>query len=185
MMDAGGVKRLIQEEFVGRGMEHEVGGVHDQKRVLKDYDPKEFDEETGETFFKPTASVFDYLTDLMLANHLFSDDLKLEGFYEEGNNLHIVISQPFVQGQHPKEWEALVENLQRQGLQHEFPGTVKARFLVDGGPAGQIRVTDVHEDNVIMSPLTKMAHLIDVHFSLGGREARLGVLRALGLWNEN
>ncbi|MGV3662229.1 MAG: hypothetical protein ACO1TE_18730 [Prosthecobacter sp.] len=149
--------------------------------MIKDYDPRQIDLETFEVFYKPTDSVFDYLTDLLLANHLFGDDLRLEGFYEDKGCLHVVISQPFVAGRHAQ-WDELVAALETQGLVHAEPGTAKAHFLMDGGAAGIIRVTDVHEDNVIMSPTTKRAHLIDVHFSFPGREARLTALQNLGLW---
>lgn len=182
MLGAGRVESLSKGEFVGKGLEHEVRLMFGRDRVMKDYDPRTIDLDTGETFFKPTDSVFDYLTDLMLANHFFGDDLRLEGFYETATGcLHVVISQPFVEGRHPS-WDELVKKMEAQGLVHEGQGAGTSRFWLDGGPAGLIRVTDVHEDNVILNEETNWAHVIDVHFSFPGREARVKAMEALGLW---
>lgn len=150
------------------------------QRVFKIYDTRKFDE-TGYPLFKPTDSIFDCLTDLMLANHLFGDDIQLEGFDEMEGYLRIFISQPFVEGRHPS-WDELVEKVEAQGMAHEGQGAGRSRFWIDGGLAGVVRVTDVHEDNVIVNAKTNWAHLIDVHFALGSRESRLQALRALGLW---
>ena len=125
--------------------------------------------------------MFDYLTDLILCNHLFGDDLRLEGFYEEKGLLHVIISQPFLDGIHP-DWSTLVAKLEDQGLLQQEAGSTKGRFWVDAGPAGRLLVTDAHEDNVIINPKTKRAELIDVHFSFGSREARIRALRALDLF---
>ncbi|MCF7786020.1 MAG: hypothetical protein K9N47_07855 [Prosthecobacter sp.] len=175
------MRGLLAKKPLSPGLEHEVGVLREEKRVIKDYDPRDLDEDTWEVFYKPTDSVFDYLTDLMLCNHLFGDDLRLEGFYEEKNQLHVVISQPFVDGTHP-DWTTLVEKLEAQGLLHERQGSTHGRFWVDAGPAGRLLVTDVHEDNVILNPNTGRAELIDVHFSLSSRDSRIQALKALGLW---
>lgn len=176
MLDARLIQRTIEQNFLGKGMEHTVGVLRDCGRVIKDYDTRFFDEETFEVFYKPAELPFDYLTDHLLANHLFGDDIWLEGFYEEEGSLHIVISQPFIQGRHPG-WQELVDLMDAQGLAHESPGSTKARFWLDGGSAGRILVTDVHEDNVLIGQL-KQAHPIDVHFSFAGRAARITVLDA-------
>lgn len=86
-----------------------------------------------------------------------------------------------VEGRHPS-WDELVEKVEAQGMVHEGQGAGRSRFWMDGGLAGVLRVTDVHEDNVVVNTKTNWAHLIDVHFALGNREARLKALRALGLW---
>lgn len=161
-------------------MEHLVVAIEGTNSVLKDYDPRVIDEETFETFYKPAELLFEYLTDHLLANHFFGDDLRLEGFYEEHGILHVLLTQPFIQGRHPS-WDEMVELLEAQGLVQENQGSNKSRFWVDGGPAGRILVTDVHEDNVIVTA-TKKAHPIDVHFSFPSRPARLEALRSLGLW---
>jgi len=72
--------------------------------------------------------------------------------------------------------------LEAQGMIHEKPGSNKASFWIDGGPAGQVLVTDVHEDNVIISS-SGVAHPIDVHFTFPSRAARLEALKLLGLWD--
>lgn len=181
MLDPGEIHRLFEvpENILGRGMEHIVAVLRDEGRVVKDYDTRLFNEETGEVFYKPAELVFDYLTDHLLANHLFGDDVVLKGFYEEQDSLHVVITQPFIEGRHPS-WDELVTLLEQQGLMHENPGTTKARFWVDAGEAGKVLATDVHEDNVIISR-TKIAHPIDVHFAFGGREPRLEALKKLKL----
>jgi hypothetical protein len=180
ILDRSIVRQMLTQEPLKRGIEHEVGVLRNEKRVLKDYDPRLLDEETLEIFYKPTDSLFDYLTDMMLCNHLFGDDLKLQGLYEENGLFHVVISQPFVDGTHP-DWPTLVEKLEAQGLLQQQAGSTKGRFWVDAGPAGRLLVTDAHEDNVIINPKTTRAELIDVHFSFSSREARIQALKALGL----
>lgn len=181
MLDGDRVRERMARNPLHGGLEHEVGVLREERRVMKVYDPRELDEDTWEVFYKPSGSLFDYLTDLMLSNHLFGDDLQLEGFYKEKSHLRVVISQPFVDGTHP-DWLTLVGKLEEQGLLQEKPGSTQGRFWVDAGPAGRLLVTDVHEDNVIINPRTGRAELIDVHFSAGGRESRVQVLEALGLW---
>ncbi len=174
------VRNTIEDNFLGRGVEHEVGVLRDRNRVIKDYDSRDFDPNTFETFYKPTSSLFHYLTDLMLANHLFGDDVRIEGFYAERESLHVVTTQPFVEGKHPS-WEELVMGMEAQGLVHEIPDSSSARFWIDAGPAGNLLVTDVHEDNVIVGRATRLLHPIDVHFAFSSRTERLKVLETLGL----
>jgi hypothetical protein len=95
------------------------------------------------------------------------------------SSLHIIITQPYVHGKHPK-WDELVVRVENQGLEHESPGSSKANFWVDGGDAGTILVTDVHEDNVIVDR-AMFAHLIDVHFKFDCRADRVAALNCLGL----
>jgi len=167
-------------EPVGRGMEHVVVALSERGAVLKDYDPRVFDEETFEVFYKPAELLLDYLTDHILANHFFCDDIRLEGFYRDSGCLHLLLTQPFIHGKHPS-WREMVELLDVRGLIQEKQGSNQSRFWVDGGPAGTILVTVVHEDNVIVAN-TGVAHPIDVHFSFPGRSARIEALRRLGLW---
>lgn len=161
-------------------MEHVVVVPEGMNLVLKDYDPRVFDPDTFEIFYKPAELLFEYLTDHLLANHFFGDAIRLHGLYFDQSNLHVLLTQPFVAGRHP-DWNELVELLEAQGLIHEQQNSRQSRFWVDGGMAGKILVTDVHEDNVIVMTSGK-AHPIDVHFSFPGRSARLEALRTLGLW---
>lgn len=178
-MDAQSVQRAISQDPLKPGIEHQVGVLRDVKRVLKDYDTQRYNEATGEVFYKPTDSLFDYLTDLLLANHLFGDDIRLEGFYEHAESLHVVISQPFIEGRH-LDGAALVQQLTEQGL---APMARHGRFVIDAGPAGEVLVTDLHEDNAVLGTKSRLSHPIDVHFAFPGRAARLSALRALGLFD--
>ena len=101
-------------------------------------------------------------------------------FHLVESHLHVLLSQPFIAGCHP-DWEEMVARLENQGLMHERQGSQMSRFWVDGGEAGRILVTDVHEDNVIVTS-SGAAHPIDVHFSFRSRDARLLALQKLGLW---
>lgn len=169
----------VKENCLAPGLEHIVAVSREDGLVIKVYDTRLFDE-AGYPCNKPTEGLFDYLTDHLLANHFFGDDVRLLGFYEDEGSLHIVITQPFIRGVHPS-WQELVERLESQGLEHESPNSTRARFWVDGGPAGRILVTDVHEDNVIVSP-SGIAYPIDVHFGFANRRTRIAALEILGLW---
>lgn len=181
MLEAASILLLFaeKENRLAGGVEHEVAVLREEGLVIKDYDARLFNE-AGYPLYKPTECLFDYLTDHLLANHFFGDDIRLKGFYEADDRFHIVITQPFIQGRHPS-WDELVTDLQGQGLEQVDPGTGKARFWVDGGPAGRIIVTDVHEDNVIVAT-SNTAYPIDVHFSFPGRERGIAALTALGIW---
>jgi hypothetical protein len=161
------------------GIEHKVVVRPLEGLVIKDYDTRLFDEETGAVFYKPAELVFDYLSDHLLANFLFGDDIRLIGLAEIERSLHVLITQPYVSGKHPK-WNDLIERLERQGLEQESSGSSKAHFWVDGGEVGPILVTDVHEDNVIVDR-NGFAHLIDIHFKFDSRADRMETLKSLGL----
>lgn len=52
--------------------------MRDEKRVIKDYDPRLLDEDTLEIFYKPTDSLFDYLNmGHMLSIKDFGEQFKL------------------------------------------------------------------------------------------------------------
>lgn len=111
-------KRLDEAVFVGQGLEHRVVAPPGTACVIKVYDPRVIDLETFEIFYKPAEHLFDYLTDHLLANHFFGDDIRLYGLYLEESHLHVLLSQPFIAGRHPA-WEEMVALLEEQGLQHE------------------------------------------------------------------
>lgn len=179
MLEPPSVADLIQRNFLGKGIEHLVGLVPGRSVVIKDYDTTLFDEETGTVFYKPAEHLFDYLTDHLLANHFFGDDIYLVGGFVDRGFTHLVVTQPFIEGVHPS-WDELVSRLQLQGMEHDSPGTSKARFWIDAGTAGRLLVTDVHEDNVLISH-SGVAHPIDVHFSFPSRAARIAALDKLGI----
>lgn len=172
MVDAEKVRPFMRENAMKGGSEHRVA-LWRGRRVLKDLDVQS----------KATESLFDYLTDHLLANHFFGDDVRLEGFYEYDGRLHVVISQPFVEGQHPV-WRELVEGLEGQGLVHESPQSRLPTFLMDGGPAGQMTVIDLHVNNVIVAKQGGVLHPIDAHFYFDDQAARVEALEKLGLLDE-
>nr|WP_281251824.1 hypothetical protein [Prosthecobacter debontii] len=178
ILDAEGIRKMMASDPLSPGIEHQVGVLRGEKRVIKDYDPRLFDPETFEIFYKPTDSLFDYLTDILLANHLFDDDIQLEGFYQSEGNLHIIITQPFIEGRHP-DAALLVSKLEMQGM---VVGPGPAKFYIDGGAAGRLLVTDLHEDNAILGNQTDLILPIDVHFSFPSREQRIAALKALELY---
>jgi hypothetical protein len=177
MMDARSIQDIIARDPLKPGIEHQVGVLRDVTRVIKDYDTRRYNEATGEVFYKPTDSLFDYLTDLLLANHLFGDDIRLEGFCLSDESLHVIISQPFIEGRHV-DGITLVQQMTQQGL---VPAHKHGRFIIDAGPAGPLTVTDLHEDNAVLGTQSQLLHPIDVHFIFPGREARLSALKSLDL----
>lgn len=102
MLEAAAVKKLLAEAvFVGQGLEHRGVAPSGTSWVLKDDDPRQIDLETFEIFYKPAEHLFDYLTDHLLSNHFFGDDIRLYGFYFDRSHLHVLLSQPFIAGRHP------------------------------------------------------------------------------------
>ena len=57
MLDRDQVRQLLIQEPLRRGMEHEVGVLHAEKRVIKDYDPRLLDADTLEIFYKPPRTL--------------------------------------------------------------------------------------------------------------------------------
>lgn len=169
-MDAEKIRQFFRENSMKGGSEHRVA-LWKGRKVLKDLDIQS----------KATESLFDYLTDHLLANHFFSDDVCLEGFYQHDSRLHIVISQPFIEGKHPL-WRDLIQGLVRQGLVHENPQSKLPTFLIDGGSAGIITVMDLHENNVIVAKRGGILHPIDAHFYFDDQAARVEALTKLGLY---
>jgi hypothetical protein len=179
-LEPASVEGFIKDSPIHPGLEHRVGILLSRRRVIKEYNTRLFDEDTGEVFFKPAEQLFDYLTDHLLANHFFDDDVHLEGYYEDSEGVHVVISQPFIEGTHWKNWSKLVQKLESQGFEHVSKGSTKAQFWIDAGGAGPILITDMHEDNVIVTP-SGMAYPIDVHFGFPSRQARWEALKKLGI----
>ncbi len=92
--------------------------------------------------FALAESLFDYLTDLLLCNHFFDDDLQMLGFYEEGSRLHLVISQPYVSGKHP-DWAELKSGLEEQGLRDPSPRAQGGNFIIDHDVHGAVDISDL------------------------------------------
>lgn len=179
-LDPASVAECIKSSPIHPGLEHRVGIFRNLGRIIKVYNTRLFDEDTGEVFYKPAELLFDCLTDHLLANHPFGDEVHLEGYYEDCEGVHVVITQPYINGKHWKNWSQLVLKLESQGFEHVSKGSTKASFWMDAGNVGRILVTDMPEDNVVVGS-SGMAHPIDVHFSFPGRQARLDALNALGI----
>lgn len=92
------------------GKEHRVAYIREDDYVIKVADVQAL----------ATESLFDYLTDLLLSNHFFEDDLQIVGCYEEAGRLKLVTQQPYVDGRHP-DWKELKDGLVAQGLRDPNP----------------------------------------------------------------
>ena len=151
------------------GKEHRVGWLPNQNLVLKVADARKL----------ATESLFDYLSDLLLSNHLFDDEIQLLGGMMEGGRLQIVITQPYIDGIHP-DWEELKASLIRQNLRDPAPRALGGNFILDHDLLGEVDVFDLHPNNVIQDT-TGWLHPIDAHFYFDNRPARIAALKALGL----
>jgi hypothetical protein len=124
-------------------------------------------------------SLFDYLSDQLLSNHFFDDEIQLLGGMMDGGQLQIVLTQPYIDSIHP-EWEALKAGLIRQNLRDPAPRALGGNFLLDHDQLGEIDVFDLHPNNVIQDA-TGWLHPIDAHFYFDNRAARIAALKTLGL----
>jgi hypothetical protein len=168
-MHASAVKELLEANPMRGGKEHRVAYLEDQGRVIKVADVQAL----------ATESLYDYLTDLLLCNRLFDDDLQMLGCYEEGERLHFVISQPYVNGTHP-DWRELKCGLVMQGLRDPYPRAQGGNFIINHDVLSEVDVFDLHVNNVIRDS-TGWLHPIDAHFYFDDRAARNAALQQLGL----
>lgn len=169
MFEAAGVQDYMASHAMKGGKEHQVAHIIAMERVLKDLD----------AHAPATESVFDYLTDLLLSNYFFDDDLRIEGFYLHNERLHILTSQPFVKGIHP-EWIDLKAGLVAQGLSDPQPRSHGGNFILPDPVLGDVDVFDLHNNNVIQDSSGRM-NPIDAHFFFPNRATRINALRKLGL----
>lgn len=151
------------------GKEHQVALLITEDRVIKDADVQAL----------ATESLYDYLTDLLLSNHFFEDDLQMLGCYERDGRVRLVTSQPYVAGDHP-DWAELKAGLVRQGLRDPYPNSQGGSFIIDDETVGEVNVYDLHVNNVIRDATGRL-NPIDAHFYFDDRAARMAVLKALGL----
>jgi hypothetical protein len=168
-LNADEISRELQNDALKGGKEHRVALLPNQNLVLKVADARKL----------ATESLFDYLSDLLLSNHFFDDEIQLLGGTMEGGRLQIVITQPYIDGIHP-EWEDLKAGLIRQNLRDPAPRAIGGNFLLDHDQLGEIDVFDLHPNNVIQDA-TGWLHPIDAHFYFDNRAARIAALKALGL----
>lgn len=168
-MDAKAVRALFEANPMRGGKEHRVAYLPEEGRVIKDADVHAL----------ATESLYDYLTDLLLSNRCFDDDLQMLGCFQDGERLHLVISQPYVNGTHP-EWAELKSGLAAQGLRDPHPRSQGGNFIIEDEVLGEIDVFDLHVKNVIRDS-TGWLHPIDAHFYFDDRASRIDALRKLGL----
>jgi Serine/Threonine/Tyrosine Kinase found in polyvalent proteins len=163
------VHHLLNANAMKGGKEHRVAFLPMAGRVLKVADAR----------MLATESLFDYLTDLLLSNDFFDDDFQLLGCYNENERLHIVISQPYIDGIHP-EWEELKRGLIRQKLRDPAPRSLSGNFIMDDERLGEVDVFDLHPNNVIQDS-SDWLNPIDAHFYFDSRDARITALQKLGI----
>ncbi len=168
-LSADEVGRELQTDALKGGKEHRVALLPGQNLVLKVADARKL----------ATESLFDYLSDLLLSNHFFDDEIQLLGGMMEGERLQIVITQPYIDGIHP-EWAELKAGLIRQNLRDPAPRSLGGNFILDHDVLGEVDVFDLHPNNVIQDA-SGWLHPIDAHFYFNDRAARIAALKALGL----
>lgn len=160
---------MLEAQAMKGGKEHLVALLPNQNLVLKVADARKL----------ATESLFDYLSDLLLSNHFFDDDIQLLGGTLENERLQIVVTQPYIDGIHP-EWEELKAGLVRQNLCDPAPRALGGNFILDHDLLGEVDVFDLHPNNVIQDA-TGWLHPIDAHFYFDSRAARITVLQKLDL----
>lgn len=151
------------------GREHRVALLQSENRVLK----------SADACALATESACDYLTDLLLSNYFFDDDIKFLGGYESGTRLRLVTTQPYIDGVHP-DWPELKAGLVRQGLRDPHPNSKSGTFIIDDDRLGPVDVYDLHVNNVIRDA-TGWLHPIDAHFYFDDCDSRIAALKTLGL----
>lgn len=170
MMRADEVRTFFRENAMIGGAEHKVAEVIEVGRVLKDLDAHAI----------ATQSLFDYFTDHELANFLLGDSIEIEGFYEYEGRLHILISQPWIDGLHP-DLPVLKKGLEEKGLESESPSGSTGIFTIPTENLGNVHLIDIKPNNVILDEMTGEIIPIDIHFYFDTHEDRLRALEELGL----
>lgn len=176
MFDADALGDWMVAHYVRGGSEHKLGLDPESGRVVKAVGVLQI----------ATDSLYAYLTDHQLTGLLFGDDVTLEGFVEAGSGrwphqktgdfaqLHIVISQSWVAGEHPSESELISWG---QGRNLDFTqGRTSPSMRVPG--AGEIELWDVKPDNAIqISPGN--IHPVDFHFFFADDVERQRAIEAI------
>jgi Serine/Threonine/Tyrosine Kinase found in polyvalent proteins len=169
MMNAEAVEAALAANAMRGGKEHRVALLATEGRVIK----------VADVHALATESLFDYLTDLLLSNHYFGDDIRMLGCYELRGRIQLVSSQPYIDGIHP-EWNELKAGLISRGLRDPHPRSQSGAFTLTDDLVGEVDVFDLHPNNVIRDAVGLM-NPIDAHFYFPDRETRLTALRLLEL----
>jgi Serine/Threonine/Tyrosine Kinase found in polyvalent proteins len=168
-MHATAVNALLKARPMRGGKEHRVAYLDDEGRVLK----------VADVHAVATGTLYDYLTDLLLNNLFFDDDLQMLGCFEDEGRVYFVVSQPYVNGTHP-DWTELKTGLVSQGLRDPYPRAQGGNFIIDHDVLGEVDVYDLHVNNVIRDAAGWL-HPIDAHFYFDDRASRTAALETLGL----
>lgn len=168
-LNAAVVRASLEANPMRGGKEHRVAFLPEVERVLKVADAR----------MLATESLFDYLTDLVLSNHYFDDDIRLEGGYTEGGRPFIVITQPYISGIHP-DWPELRAGLARHQLRDPAPRSLGGNFIFDDDLLGEVDVFDLHPNNVIQDASGWLNPIV-AHFYFDDRVKRMAALQKLGL----
>lgn len=126
------VQALLSANPMKGGNEHRVAYLPGNGRVIK----------VADVHALATETIYDYLTDLLLSNYYFDDDLQILGCYEINNRVHLVITQPYVRGAHP-DWPELKAGLIQQNLRDPHPGSQGGNFIIDDERLGEVDVFDL------------------------------------------
>lgn len=169
MLDAMGVRENMILHKLEGGVEHRVAYLQGTARVVKDLDCN----------VTLTSSLWNYLTDFEIGNLALGDEVRLEGFYQYERSLHIVTSQPFVAGVHPKR-EVLREKVVEQfPIVDKMPhDPVVGDYYLATEELGDIQIIDLHPGNVIEGRDGRL-NLIDVHFRFKTPQEREQAIRLI------
>lgn len=135
------VEQVLRDDALKGGKEHRVALLPGRNLVLKVADARKL----------ATESLFDYLSDQLLSNHFFDDEIQLLGGLMDGERFQLVLTQPYIDGIHP-EWEALKAGLTRQNLRDPSPRALGGNFILDHDLLGEIDIFDMHPNNVTKTP---------------------------------
>ena len=163
------MNNLLEANPMKGGKEHRVAFLPSVNRVLKVADARKL----------ATETLYDYLTDLVLSNHYFDDDIHFVGCLLEESCLSLVITQPYIDGTHP-DWPNLKAGLIRHNLRDPAPNSLGGNFIFDDELLGEVDVFDLHPNNVILDRHGWL-NPIDTHFYFDNRAAHIAALKTLGL----
>ncbi len=134
-MDGEKVAAWMEANKIEPGREHRVALAKDghSPRAVKTVGVNQL-KTVGPDGQMAPSTPYAYLTDHLISNLLYNDDITLEGFFHDPDSgaLHIVISQPWIPGKHPTK-EALRAWMDKQ--EHDIK-------MVDVKPANAIETAN-------------------------------------------
>ena len=137
---------LGEAPLIAEGNEHRIFQSEDGSRAIKLTRPPNFG---------AMGCLADYLDNFVLNNHLWGDDLRLEGIQTTTAGLQLIVSQPWIRGA-PATEEEIRSFLAGKGF---APcGTNAFRNSHTG-----IRLADARPANIFKDHLTGLLMPVDVH----------------------